>query len=84
MTTQVRDWELTIILLASISTILIVLFIVGKWLNFHLFTSCFNWIHNRKTSTTISVQEQSLQVAITFLQQQQQKNQLYNKIFSFL
>jgi len=68
MNTQVTDWELILILLASISTILIVLFIVGKWLNFHLYTCCFNWIRNRKNSTTTSVREQSAQVQITFIQ----------------
>jgi len=68
MNTQVTDFELTIILLASIFTILIVLFIVAKWLNFHLLTCCFNLIQNRKISTTISVREQSTQVEITFIQ----------------
>ncbi len=62
MNTKVTDWELTLILLASMFTILIVLFIVGKWLNFHLLTCCLNCIRKRKTSTTISVQEQSTQV----------------------
>jgi hypothetical protein len=62
MNTSVTDWELRLILLASIFTILIILFMVGKWLNFHLFTCCINCIRHRKTSTTISVQEQSTQV----------------------
>lgn len=62
MNTQVRDLELLFILLASLFTILIVLFIVGKWLHFHSLTYCFKWIRNRKNSTIVSVQEQSTQV----------------------
>jgi hypothetical protein len=62
MNTQVRDWELTLILLASMFTILIILFIVTKWLNLQLLTCCLNWARDRKSSTTISVREQSTQV----------------------
>jgi hypothetical protein len=81
MNTEVTNLELTIILLASISSILIVLFIVGKWLNFHLLTCCFNLIRKRKKSTTISVREQSTQVEITFIQQQKEKNNYRNLFF---
>ncbi len=62
MNTHVRDWELTLILLASIITIVTVLFIVGKWLNFNVIACCVNWARNRKSSTIISVREQSTQV----------------------
>ncbi|CAF0949331.1 unnamed protein product [Rotaria sordida] len=58
MNTQVTDRELTLILLSSIFTILVVLFIVGKWLNFHLLDCCFKWARNRKPSTAVSVTEQ--------------------------
>jgi hypothetical protein len=43
-------------------TILIILFIVTKWLNLQLLTCCLNWARDRKSSTTISVREQSTQV----------------------
>lgn len=68
MNPPVGNLELTFILLASILTILIVLFIVGKWLNFHLFTSGFKWVRNRKTSTATSVREQSFQVERTLIE----------------
>jgi hypothetical protein len=68
MHAHVTDNEFTIILLVSVFTILLVLFIVGKWLNFHLFASCSNWIRNRKTSTTVSVREQTTQVQIIYKQ----------------
>jgi hypothetical protein len=81
MNTQVRDWELTIILLASTLTILTVLYIVGKWLNFHILACCFDWARNRKTSTTtVSVREQSTQVEIAF---EQKKKQLYKSCLFF-
>lgn len=62
MNSQVTDRELTFILLASMLTILIILFIVGKWLNFHLFTCCFNRTRNRKPSTNVSSREGFTQV----------------------
>ncbi|CAF0908954.1 unnamed protein product [Adineta steineri] len=61
MTTHVTNRDLTMILLISMFTIFIILFIVGKWLNFHLFSSFLNWIRNRKTSTIISAREQYTQ-----------------------
>ncbi|CAF3353132.1 unnamed protein product [Rotaria sp. Silwood1] len=61
MNTQVTDRELTLILLASMLTILVVLYIVGKWLNFHLLACCFNRARNRKPSTTVSVTGQHTQ-----------------------
>ncbi|CAF5075990.1 unnamed protein product [Rotaria magnacalcarata] len=61
MNTQVTDRELTLILLASMLTILIVLFIVGKWLNFHLLACCFSRARNRKHHATTSIREQSTQ-----------------------
>jgi len=81
MNTHVTDNELTIILLVSMFTILLVLFIVGKWLNFHLFASCSNWIRNRKTSTTVSVREQTTQVQIIY--KQNKKKQLHKSFLCF-
>ena len=73
MNTQVRDWELTLILLSSIITIVTVLFIVGKWLNFNVIACCVNWARNRKSSTTISVREQSTQVERIALKQKKKQ-----------
>ena len=48
MNSQVTDWELVLILLASVFTILVILTIVSRWLNFHLLSTCVNWSRNRK------------------------------------
>lgn len=59
MNTSVTDWELTLILFASLFTIVVILFIVSKWLNFHLITCC---VRKRKIANRTSTGEQSTQV----------------------
>ena len=66
MNTQVTNQELTLILLVSVLTILIVLFIVGKWLNFHIFACCINRIRIMQPSTTVSAQEQPDPVEMSY------------------
>jgi len=62
MNTYVTNWELMLILLASFSTIFVVLFIVSKWLNFHFLTCFHNCLRIRKISRAISVEEPLPQV----------------------
>ncbi|CAF0815587.1 unnamed protein product [Adineta ricciae] len=52
MSTHVPDRDLKAILFVSIATVLIILIIVSRWLNFHFCKCCFHWMRIRKTSIT--------------------------------